>query len=91
LINKIKIYYNVTHNKGGEKYEISIYYNIERDEDGIYIASCPAIQGCYSQGRTIEEAVENLKDAIKLHLEARRELGEPLPVETAVDKVEINI
>lgn len=64
---------------------------IERDEDGIYIASCPAIQGCYSQGRTIEEAVENLKDAIKLHLEARKELGESLPVETAVDKVEINI
>ncbi|MCD6362388.1 MAG: type II toxin-antitoxin system HicB family antitoxin [Synergistetes bacterium] len=44
---------------------------IERDEDGIFIATCPSLQGCYSQGETIEEAIENIKDAIKLHIEAR--------------------
>ena len=62
---------------------------IERDEDGAYIASCPALQGCYSQGDTIEEALENIKDAIKLHIEARRDLGEPVPVEIALEEVEV--
>jgi len=64
---------------------------VERDEDGIYIASCPALQGCYSQGDTYEEAVENIRDAIRLHIEARREVGEPIPIETAIDKVEIDV
>ena len=41
---------------------------IERDEDG-YFASCPALQGCYSQGDTYEEALANIKDAMKLHIE----------------------
>jgi len=63
---------------------------VERDEDGVYIASCPALQGCYSQGDTYEEAVENLKDAIRLHIEARREIGEPIPVEAVIDEVEVS-
>ena len=64
---------------------------VERDEDGVYIASCPALQGCYSQGDTYEEAVENLKDAIRLHIEARREIGEPIPVEAVIDEVEVSV
>ena len=64
---------------------------VERDEDGVYIASCPALQGCYSQGDTYEEAVENLKDAIRLHIEAQREAGEPVPIEVVVDEVEVNV
>lgn len=59
------------------KYRYTIV--IEQDEDGVYISSCPAIQGCHSQGDTYEEAVENLRDVIRLHIEARRELGEPIP------------
>jgi len=43
---------------------------IESDSDG-YFVSCPALQGCYSQGGTYEEALENIKDAIRLHLEDR--------------------
>jgi predicted RNase H-like HicB family nuclease len=43
---------------------------IEGDADG-YFVSCPALQGCYSQGDTYEEAVENIKDAIRLHIEDR--------------------
>jgi predicted RNase H-like HicB family nuclease len=50
----------------------------ERDEDGLYVASVPFLQGCYTQGATYEEALENIKDAIKLHIEARRALGEPM-------------
>ena len=43
---------------------------VEADSDGYYV-SCPALQGCYSQGDTYEEAVANIKDAIRLHIEDR--------------------
>lgn len=64
---------------------------VERDEDGVYIASCPALQGCYTQGETYQEALENLRDAIRLHIEARRAGEEPIPIEVAVDEVEVNV
>jgi len=63
---------------------------IEQDEDKIYIASCPSLQGCYSQGDTMEEALENIKDAIKLHIEARKALGEAIPIEVAIEEVAVN-
>lgn len=42
---------------------------IQRDEDGKYIASCPALRGCHAQGDTYEEALLNIKEAIELNLE----------------------
>ena len=54
---------------------------VEKDEDGVYISSCPALQGCHSNGEAYEEALENLKEAIQLHIEARQIVGEPVPVE----------
>ncbi|PZU95371.1 MAG: type II toxin-antitoxin system HicB family antitoxin [Pseudanabaena sp.] len=51
---------------------------IEKDEDG-YFASCPSLQGCYTQGDTYEEILENIKDAISLHIEDRLLSGEELP------------
>ncbi len=42
---------------------------IEMDEDGVYIVSCPQLKGCHSYGETIEEAMENIKEAIDLCLE----------------------
>jgi predicted RNase H-like HicB family nuclease len=56
---------------------------IERDEDGMFVAECPAIPGCLSQGETRQEALRNLQEAIALCLEVRREAGLPLTVETA--------
>jgi predicted RNase H-like HicB family nuclease len=50
--------------------EISIV--MERDPDG-YFVSCPALQGCYTQGETYEEAMRNIEDAIRLPLEDRLE------------------
>ena len=55
---------------------------LERDEDGIWIVECPSIPGCVSQSATKNEAIENIKDAIKLCLEVRAEKGLPLTVET---------
>ena len=46
---------------------------IEQDEDGIFIAECPALQGCYAQGKTYEEAIENIKDVIAMCIEELRE------------------
>lgn len=43
---------------------------IER-EDGWYIAECPALPGCVSQGRTLKEALKNIREAIELSLETR--------------------
>jgi predicted RNase H-like HicB family nuclease len=71
------------------KYQYTVV--VEQDEDGVYISSCPALRGCHSCGKTYEEAVEHLKDAIRLHIEARQSLGEPIPIEVAVERVEVNV
>jgi predicted RNase H-like HicB family nuclease len=55
---------------------------LERDEDGVWIVECPSIPGCVSQGETKDEALENIKDAIKICLEVRAEKGMPLTIET---------
>ena len=62
---------------------------IERDEDGTYIVECPSVPGCVGQGKTEEEAIENIKEAIKACLEVRAEKGMPLTVD--VKEIEIAI
>jgi predicted RNase H-like HicB family nuclease len=58
------------------------FVTLDRDEDGVWIAECPAIPGCVSQGATKEAAVENVRDAISACLEVRAEMGLPLSIET---------
>jgi predicted RNase H-like HicB family nuclease len=53
---------------------------IERDEDGVFVAECPSIPGCVSQGETREQAIVNVQDAIRQCLEVRAERGLPLTV-----------
>jgi predicted RNase H-like HicB family nuclease len=55
---------------------------VDRDEDGVWIAECPSIPGCVSQGATREEALSNVQEAIALCLEVRAERGMPLTIET---------
>ncbi len=71
------------------KYQYTVV--IEQDEDGVYISSCPALQGCHSNGETYEEALKNLREAIQLHIEARQDVGDPIPIEVAVERVEVNV
>jgi len=52
---------------------------LEPDETGGYVVICPSLQGCYSQGETIEEALANIREAIQLCLDDLRDRGEPLP------------
>ncbi len=46
---------------------------IDRDEDGVWVVECPAIPGCVSQGKTKQQALDNIKEAIDLCLEVRAE------------------
>lgn len=55
---------------------------LDRDEDGVCVAECPSIPGCVSQGANREEAVENIREAIRECLEVRAERGLPLTIET---------
>ena len=55
---------------------------LERDESGMIVAECPAIPGCVSQGRTEDEAIVNIREAILACLEVRAEQGLPLTVRT---------
>ena len=64
---------------------------VERDEDGRYLAICPALQGCYTEGRTIKEALEMIRDAIRLHIEDRIEDGEPLPQELRAQTIRVAV
>lgn len=61
---------------------MKLIVTIDRDEDGVYVVECPAIPGCISQGKSEQEALENIKDAIRQCLEVRAERGMPLTVAT---------
>ena len=63
---------------------------IEADKDG-YFVSCPALQGCYSQGETYEQAMENIKDAVRLYIQDRLGTGEEIPeaVSVSLSTVEV--
>ncbi|WP_373872764.1 type II toxin-antitoxin system HicB family antitoxin [Microseira wollei] len=49
------------------------------DEDGYWIAECPSLPGCNSQGKTKQEAITNIKEAIELYIEVLQEKGQPIP------------
>lgn len=61
---------------------MKLIVTLYQDEDGVFIAECPSIPGCVSQGETEEEAEKNIREAIKACLEVRSERGLPLQVKT---------
>ena len=63
---------------------------IEKDKDG-YFAFTPELQGCYSQGDTYEEAIENIRDAIALHVEDRLDSGEEVPQSESVSLTSLEV
>ena len=46
---------------------------VEQDEDGVYVATCPALEGCHAQGDTFEEVMDNINDVIKMCMEELKE------------------
>ena len=68
---------------------MKLIVTLERDETGMMVAECPAIPGCISQGKTEEEALANIREAIAACVEARVANG--MPVTVAVREVEVSV
>jgi predicted RNase H-like HicB family nuclease len=66
---------------------MKLLVTLERDETGTIVAECPAIPGCVSQGKTEDEALAGIREAIQVCLEARAANGMPLTV--AIREVEV--
>ena len=62
---------------------------VEPDEDGVFVAQCPSLPGCISQGATRSEAVDNIKDAISGYLASLKKHDEPVPLPISEEVVEI--
>jgi predicted RNase H-like HicB family nuclease len=64
---------------------------IGQDEDGVFIAQCPAFPGCVSQGQTRKEAEANIKEAIQGYIESLRKHDEPIPPSITEEIIDIAI
>ena len=65
---------------------------IEQDEDGIYVASVPELEGCHTQAKTMDELKDMIKEAIQLYLEVESDLVKEVPLEfVGVKKVEVAV
>jgi predicted RNase H-like HicB family nuclease len=67
--------------------EMEFDVRLYQDEDSVWIAECPAIPGCVSQGASEEEALANIEDAIKGCLQVRQELGMPAVVQHRIVRI----
>jgi len=72
---------------------ISMKYRIliEQDEDGVFVAECPSLPGCISQGKTQKEAIDNIQDAIRGYIESLKKHNEPIPPSIDEEVVEVAI
>ena len=62
---------------------------IEQDEDGVFVAECPVLPGCISQGKTREEAIKNIEDAIRGYIESLKAHDEPIPPSITEEVIEV--
>lgn len=64
--------------------------HIEQDEDGKFVASCPTLPGCLSEGNTRDEAIRNIHDAIEGYLESLRKHGDPIPPPITEEVIDVS-
>ena len=64
---------------------------IEQDEDGVFVAECPSLPGCVSQGKTRSEALDNIQDAIKGYIESLKKHDEPVPPAINEEIIEVAV
>jgi predicted RNase H-like HicB family nuclease len=72
-----------------KEYELTVV--VEKDEDGRFLALCPSLPGCYTEGKTREEVLALIEDAIRLHIEDRIENGEPIYEEIGATTIRIAV
>jgi predicted RNase H-like HicB family nuclease len=63
---------------------------LEEDEDGFIVAECPSLPGCVTQGKTREEALANIEEAIRGYIASLRKHGEPVP-KAEVTELEVRV
>lgn len=63
---------------------------LEQDEDGTFVVECPTFPGCISQGKTREQAIENIKDALMGCVESLKRHHEPIPPSIEEEVIEIH-
>jgi len=63
---------------------------VEQDEDGMFVATCPTLPGCVSQGRTRSEATDNIREAIEGYLISLRNHGDPVPPGITEEVIEVS-
>lgn len=61
----------------------------EQDEDGVFVATCPSLPGCISQGRTRTEAAANIREAIEGYILSLRKHGDPVPPSIQEEIIEV--
>jgi antitoxin HicB len=64
---------------------------IEQDEDGVFVAECPTLPGCISQGKTRQEAIQNIQDAMQGYVASLQKHHEPIPPAITEEFVEVAI
>jgi len=62
---------------------------IEQDEDGVFVATVPALPGCVTQGLTRADALKNVQEAVEVYLESLREHGDPIPPSIGEEFIEV--
>ena len=69
---------------------VRLRITIEQDEEGMYVAECPSLPGCISQGKNRTEALKNIKDAMKGYIESLNKHKEAIPSSIEEEMVEID-
>jgi len=64
---------------------------VEQDEDGVFVAECPTLPGCVSQGASYREAVLNISETIKGYLESLKKHNDPIPPPIYEEIIEVNV
>jgi predicted RNase H-like HicB family nuclease len=62
---------------------------LEQDEDGVYVAICPTLPGCVSDGKTREQALLNIREAIEVYVESLQKHGDAVPPGIEEEIVEV--
>lgn len=64
---------------------------LNQDEDGVFVAECPTLPGCVSQGKTRDEAMKNIQEAIVGYLESLKKHSEPIPPPIGEEIIEVTL